>query len=131
MYKFLIFFILAGCISPPNIPVLRSLEARKESSDVPGIGRITIDRPNPICMKEINEPVCGFAVWTIADKTQYVGEAKKTWLYGKPWSQIHREAVLFPAESYAAAKGYIIDMCKKTNDCSKDIDHWRVKLDSL
>ncbi len=122
---------LSGCMAPPDIPACRSLETREETKEVPDIGRVTLDRPNPTCIKEINEATCGYCVWTISDKKQYVGENKKTWLYGKPWSQVLRESVLLPAESYAEAKAFVINECKKTNDCNKDIDHWRVKLDSF
>lgn len=90
-----------------------------------------MERPNPTCLKEVGEMSCGFCVWTISQKSQFVGEGDKYKLNGKPWSQIKREMIGMPLESYAKFKAFTINMCKKTNDCSKDIDKWRVKLDSL
>lgn len=59
----------------------------------------------------------------------YVGEKDK--LNGKPWSQLKMESVLLPAtESYAPLAAYIINACKKSG-CSKDIEKFKVKLDSL
>ncbi len=98
---------------------------------MPGIGKVSVQRPNPICLKEITEYSCGYCVWSVEDKQQYVGEAKNTWLYGKPWHQILAESVKVPAESYAAIKASFIKMCKESNSCSKDITHWRVKLDAI
>ncbi len=124
-------FLISGCVIPPDIPACRSLETKKETKYVEGVGKVTIDRPNPVCNREIKESSCGFCIWTISDKEQYVGEAQKTWLHGKPWSHISRQAIKVPAEDFAKIKKFIIDICKKTNECSKDIDHWRIKLDSL
>ncbi len=103
---------------------------RTTSKDQFGIPTTTF-RPNPVCMKMLDEEECGYCTWSIKEKYQYVGENKETWLYGKPWSQIAAEAVLMPSESYARLKADIVENCKKSQECNKDIAKWRVKLDSL
>lgn len=133
MKLFITLFILAlsGCVVPPDVPVCRPLEIKWEKKFVEGVGNIVVERPNPKCVETIKEPTCGFCVWTISNKSAYVGEAKSTWIYGKPWSTIKREAVLAPPETYAKVKGFIIDICKKSGDCSKDITRWRLKFNAL
>lgn len=86
-------------------------------------------RPNPVCMREIKEAECGRCSWTISEKTQYVGEAKETWLDGLSWTDIKDTAVILPAKSAAQVKAYILNQCKKT-DCNKDISKWRIKIDN-
>lgn len=124
-------FLLSGCVSPPDIPACRPLNAMKVVTEVPDIGRVVTERPNPKCMKAIGESECGYCVWTISDRTQYVGEASKHHLNKKPWSAVMREAVLVPATEYAKVKKFVIDSCKKSNECAENISRWRVKLDAL
>lgn len=135
MKPFICWFVLAAsltaCVVPPDVPVCRALEPKLEKQYVPGVGDILVERPNPTCQKAIGEPTCGFCVWTISDKTAYIGENQKTRLFKKPWSTIRREAILTPPETYARLKGFVIDICKKSGDCSKDISRWRLKLNSL
>lgn len=132
MWKLLVVsFLVVSCSAPPDIPACRHLDLKRETKVVEGIGKITVDRPNPVCNRQIKEPTCGYCTYTVSDKEQYVGENAKTLLHKKPWSQIKRQGVIIPAEDYAAVKAFILDMCKKTNECSKDIEHWRIKLDSL
>ena len=121
--------ILSACVQPPDFAVCRPLEMRSETKLVDGIGQITVPRPNPKCMATIGESVCGFCVWTISNKIQYVGESKKTWHRGKPWSRIRKEAALVPAEDFAKVKEFVINICKKSEECNKDIERWRLKLD--
>lgn len=123
--------LLSSCTQPPDVPACRALTQRvSEYRDEFGIPVRTLE-PNPMCMKQIGEPACGYCVWTISSRVQYVGEQEKRHLFGKPWSRIMREMVLMPSESYAKMKSYIIKNCKKNNDCNREIDKWRVKLDAL
>lgn len=122
--------LLSACSDIPDVPSCRPLDSKKQTFDIPDIGKISVDRANPVCLKEIKEIRCGFCVWSVSDKTQYVGEDKKTWLYGKPWSVIELEAIKTPPESYARIKAYVMDECKRTNQCD-DVARWRIKLDSL
>jgi hypothetical protein len=123
--------LLSSCTAPPDVSVCRSLtQSVTEVRDSFGIPVRTV-RANPMCVKMIGEPQCGYCVWTISSRVQYVGESEKYHLYGKPWSVILREMILMPSESYAKAKAYIIKNCKKHGDCNRDIDKWRIKLDSL
>lgn len=123
--------LLSSCATPPDVPACRSHAQRViETKDDFGIPVKEI-RPNPVCMKQIGEPACGYCTWSITEKSAYIGEKKEHRLYGKPWSQILLESVKIPSEAYAEYKAYIIKICKKNNDCNADIGKWRVKLDSL
>jgi hypothetical protein len=88
-----------------------------------------------VCAKQIGEATCGYCTWTNSDKTQYVGEAKKTWLYKQPWSKIKDLGVITPNESLAKLKEAINSQCRDDDgpigDQCKDAGSWRVKLDSL
>ena len=120
--------VLSACVKPPDVPVCRELaESRITAKDQFGIINISL-KANPVCLKEIGEFSCGYCTWTISAKSQYVGEAEKTYLYGHPWSQIRLSAILVPSESYAKVKEYIINNCKKQHDCQDDIDRWRIKF---
>lgn len=123
--------LLSSCTRPPDVPACRPLTQRVvEHRDEFGIPVRSFEA-NPMCVKQIGEPACGYCVWTISSKVQYVGENPKWHLFKKPWSKILSEMVLMPSESYAQMKSYIIKNCKKHNDCNQDIDKWRIKLDSL
>jgi hypothetical protein len=122
--------LLSGCTEPPDTPWCRPLNAKLETKDVPGIGKVTLERANPACMKAIAEPVCGYCVWAISDREQYVGEAKKTWLDGEPWSKIKSTSILITPKSYAKVKEFVINICKKSNECNQ-VAKWRLKLDRL
>lgn len=87
-------------------------------------------RPNPVCMKNIKEPTCGRCTWTIDDKVQYVGNNESNYLDGQSWLDIQLTGVIFPAQSVAKVKGYIVNQCKKTN-CNDNISKWRVKINSF
>lgn len=127
----LIALSLNSCVSvPPDGPVCRPLIERViEQKDAFGV--ITkVVRPNPKCMKACGEPRCGFCVWMMSDRTQYVAEAKKFHLYGKPWSQIQQESTIVPSEFMARLNAHLIKVCKETN-CDQQVNRWRVKWDSL
>lgn len=118
-----------------DVPICRVLHTKTETKDVPNIGKVSIQRPNPKCMKEIGEPFCGYCVWTVSDKFQYVGNEWNHLLQlGKKKKTINtviEEAGIIPAESTAAIKASVIIICKNTGACSQEVDRWRVKLDSL
>ena len=132
MYKLLILLpLLFSCVKVPDLPICRDLpEKRLSSRDAFGIEDITI-QGNPVCLKEIGELRCGYCVWTISPKSKYIGEAEEHRLGKLRWSEIRPTAVLLPADSYAKLKEYVINSCKKSGDCQKDIDKWRVKLGGL
>jgi len=123
--------LLSSCVSvPPDGPVCRPLVERViEQKDAFGV--VTkIVRPNPKCMKSCGEARCGYCVWMMSDRTQYVGEDKKFWLYGKPWSQIQQEATVVPSEFMARLNAHMIKACKESG-CDQQVNKWRVKWDSL
>lgn len=126
--------MLANCTTL-DVPICRELRSRttvvKDQFGIP----VTTIRANPVCAKAIGEVTCGYCTWTQSDKNQYVGEAKKTWLYDSPWHQIKDEGVITPSQSLAKLKAAINDKCRTDEgpaggQCG-DIGKWRVKLDSL
>jgi len=125
-------FLLSACtVQPPDVPFCRPLEQRKIVKESPEFGKIIDILPNPKCLKEIGESSCGFCVWTISNRSQFVGEGEKVRLQGQRWSEVKAQAIIAPAESQAKIKAFVINACKQSGDCSKDIDRWRLKLDSL
>ena len=119
----------------PDAPVCMGLSMKPETRVMPDLGKLTVMRPNPVCMKEINEPYCGVCTYTISDKTVYVGndwnhllevQGKK-----KTWDTIVEEGFTVPAETQVAFKAFAINVCKNTGACAQEIDRWRIKLDSL
>lgn len=123
--------ILSSCATPPDVPVCRALDTKKVIVKSPEFGDLIEVRPNPKCMKEVGEKNCGFCVWTVSNKSQFVGESEKHRLNKKKWSEVQREALITPAYSYAEMKAYVINSCKQSGQCGKEIDHWRIKFDSL
>ena len=124
-------FLVSCSVKPPDGPICRELKVIIEKKDVPNIGPIVWERPNPLCMEKISESTCGYCVWTVSNKVQFVGDKPETYLYKKSWSQIKTEAVVVPSEFYADVKGAFINMCKKYKECSDEIARWRIKLDSI
>lgn len=119
---------LLSCTNPPDVPVFEDLGTHMGKNPVNGHIEI---RPSPTCEKQIQEPACGHGVFTMSQKQIYVGEKKEHWFNGKPWSQLKAESVYLPAkESYAPMASYIINMCAK-NNCSQDVDRFKVRLDEL
>ncbi len=67
----------------------------------------------------------------MSQKEVYVGEQKTHLFNGKPWSQLKTESIYLPAkESYAPLVTYIINQCKQ-NNCSDQVDKFKVRLDEL
>lgn len=123
--------ILSACVKVPDIAICRDLHSKKiVEKDSLGNENITI-KSNPVCMKEINESRCGLCVYTVSGKTQFVGEDTQYLLNGKPWSEVRLSGVLLPADSYVKVKEFIINTCKKSGDCQKDLVKWRTNIKSL
>lgn len=138
MKRIIILATLSGLVlscTSIDVPMCRKLKSKTViTKDEFGIPSITV-RSNPKCAKAIGEPTCGYCEWTLTDKHQWVGENKKHWLYGKPWSQIDEEATIVPSESMAKVKSELNKNCRDDDGpvgghC-KDAGKWRVKLDSL
>lgn len=124
-------FVLSGCLSPPDILVCRDLPERKiETRDEFGVINITI-KENPVCIKEIKEPRCGYCVWTITKKPMYVGNNPEHQFAKKTWSEIRSTSVLLPLDSYVAIKRFINNSCKKHGDCRDDLGDWQNALDEI
>lgn len=145
MSQFLILSFLSLVLSscaflPPiktdvaDVPICRALHERPQTKDVKDIGKVTVMRPNPTCMKEIGEAKCGYCFWTVSDKYQFVGDEWNHLLpvrgKKKKWSTIVEEGGIIPAESQASLKEFGINVCKATQACNGEIDRWRIKLDA-
>jgi hypothetical protein len=108
---------------------------RPETKDVPEIGKVTLQRPNPLCMKQIGEPYCGYCVYTLTDKSVYIGNQWNHLLplngKKKTWDTVVEEALVLPAESQAKIKAFGINVCKVSGQCAQEIDRLRIKLDAL
>lgn len=139
--------LLSGCATMPwmkekvpNIPACRHLSTRVQTKIVNG-KEYRLARPNPLCMKKIGEPECGYCRMSMTDEEIYVGEQWNHLLQVKSptdgkirkkrWSTVMEEALLVPAESQAASKAFMINMCRITRACSGEIDRLRIKLDAL
>jgi hypothetical protein len=134
-------FVFGGCaLLPPiktdvaDVPICRALHERPQTKEVKDIGPVTLMRPNPTCMKEVGEAKCGYCVWTVSDKSQFVGDAWNKLLpirgKKKKWSTIVSEGGIIPAESQASLKEFGINVCKATQACGQEIDRWRIKWDA-
>lgn len=123
------FLSLTNCATkPPDVFVFKHLNQRLATD--PTTGHLLL-RPSPTCMKEIKEVECGRGRSIVSGKVVFVGEDKKTWFSGKPWSQLRRESILVPAEeSYAPMATYFINSCKAAG-CSDEVTRFKVKVDSV
>lgn len=86
---------------------------------------------SPTCEKQINEVACGHCTYIVSGKEIYIGDHAPHLFNGKTWSEIKLESIYVPAvESYAPLSNYIINSCKKMN-CDKQVDAFKIKLNSL
>lgn len=68
-----------------------------------------------ICVELLHE-FSGWCTFTISDKEIFLDNDKK--LYnGKTWSDLKKDSLIMPADSYAKIKAYILSECKKHKDC--------------
>lgn len=125
----LLLVLLANCDGKiPDVPACKHLKQRLAKD--PATGHLVL-KASPTCWKEIGEVECGRCKWIMSEKIQFVGENPKTWLNGKPWSQLHDEAILLPAEeSYAPLSSYAINTCAKVK-CDAEVSKFKVKADWL
>lgn len=83
--------------------------------DIPACTRLGVDR--------------GFCVWTISNREEEINDTNK--LEGNTWLDIVYKSVILPPESWAKIKKYIINNCRKNQDCAKDIDSWNRKIEII
>ncbi len=125
--------LLLSCagLEVPDVPICRPLQkivyTHKDPFGIP----VTDIRPNPLCVKSVGAPECGFCAYTLSNKQIYVGETKEHLLYGKTWSQMQDESLTLPTESMAAIKSSFINGCKQYGCNDNAVANWRVKFDSL
>lgn len=133
---------LSGCAAipwmkepVPDEPICRSLLQKETKKVIDGQEHV-LKRPNPLCMREIGEPYCGYCVWTVSEKTQYVGNAWNRLLKvntgkKKTWDMLLAEGLVTPAETLASTKRFAVNVCKISPVCGENISRWRVKFDAL
>ena len=120
-----------GCVKPPDVWVCRDLTEKVViTEDAFGVEEMNL-RGNPVCLSEIKENRCGYCVRSISGTHTYVGEDSTHQLEGKKWSEMRIDSVMLPADSYAALKEFIINSCKKSNQCAEGIAKWRTNLELL
>lgn len=76
-----------------------------------------------------NVPVCielgmsrGYCVTTIKGEEFYIDEVNK--YNGKTFWEMRPEMIMLPPDSWADIKKFIIKICKKTNECQKEVSSW-------
>lgn len=114
---------LSSCTpKPPDVFVCKALNQRISSD--PKTNHMML-LASPSCVREIDEPECGYCLRILSKQVKYVGEKDAHKLDGKPWSQIKREAVIVPAESYAGLSAFMINSCK-AQSCLEQINDFRI-----
>lgn len=112
----------------PDVFVFENLVPHRGTN--PTTGHIEL-RPDPACVKAIQEIECGHGVSMVTKREVFVGEGPATFFNKKPWSQLKRESIYVPAqESFAPIENYIINTCKQ-NNCNDQVTKFKVKLDEL
>lgn len=83
-----------------------------------------------------DKPVCtdlrfdaGFCVWTISNKEMVVDDHNL--LDGKTWYDMQVGIIKMPLDTFLEIKKYIINQCKRNNNCSQSIDSWDRAMDTL
>lgn len=87
----------------------------------------------PGCVEVIKDSL-GWCTWTISEREIYVDndpENKETKLDGKAWSEVKLDALIFPSQSWAAIKSYIMKNCKQHKQCAEDIGKWDRKTKKI
>lgn len=78
----------------------------------------------------------GWCTYSISDDEFFVDNDKKLYFNKKTrkkqtWRELKVEALIVPADSFAANKGYILKQCKKSGECKKDIGKWERKFEKI
>jgi hypothetical protein len=81
----------------------------------------------PACFElSISEAYC---TYTVSDKDFYWNETTK--YKNKTYFEQRPANIILPQQSWAELKAFIIKNCKKNKSCSKDMDKWSRKIESL
>jgi hypothetical protein len=81
----------------------------------------------PICVElNINRAGC---VRIISGQTFPIDDEHK--LDGKTWWDMRDQMILVPADSWVEIKKFIIDICKRTNQCQKEVRTWERSVDVI
>jgi hypothetical protein len=81
----------------------------------------------PVCrQRTVNSAFC---TYTISNKDIIIDDTHL--LDGKSWIDLKIESIYVPVDSWIKIKIYILDQCKRNNNCSNNIGQWSNKLDSI
>lgn len=120
---FLYALLVSACVTSPNIPIFRELGPVYTQTE----HYITL-KPNPVCMKEINETQCGRYTYTVTGESGLVGDDAAHHFNGKSWSEIKRSSLLLSVDSYPKVKDFISLLCKKNKECRDSMIEATVKV---
>lgn len=81
----------------------------------------------PVCV-EIT-PMRGYCINTITAKEFIVDDDNK--LDGQTWWEARPVMLMFPPTSWAKLKAYIIEQCKRTKTCDKEITSWERTIQTV
>jgi len=74
-------------------------------------------------------PGAGFCVWSISNKEMEVDDTHL--LDGKTWYDMQIGIIKMPLDTFKAIKKYIINQCKRNQNCSEEIDSWDRAMTTL
>lgn len=101
----IIVLIFSSCTSVPDVPVCVSLNMSS------GFCVTTITNKK----MEINDK----SLFTDEDGNKYT------------WFDLYPQMIMLPIQSWKSIKKYIIKQCKKSNQCSSNIDSWDRNMTAL
>lgn len=72
------------------------------------------------------DPDKGFCTRMISDEDRVWDEQHK--MFGKTWWEARPGMLHLPIETWKNLKKYLIQQCKKNNDCAEDLQKWERKM---
>ena len=131
---FMIVFILSGCstIQVPDVPICRPLRVKTETKVMKDIGKVTLTRGNPVCLKETGAEQCLYCVTIATGKETYVSDDPKHMIRisnrNKTYSLIMREGSVIPVESWTELRNVFTATCHQYGCSEQDIGRWQSKI---
>lgn len=130
----LLILITTACssIQVPDVPICRPLRVKTETKQMPDIGKVTLTRGNPVCLKETGSPVCLYCVTIATGKETYVSDDPKHMVNisgkNKTYSLIMKEGSVLPVESWTELRNTFTSTCHQYGCTDQDIGKWQAKI---